>query len=101
MLSKDEISRDKDTAKYQLAVFLWFGGTEDCPKYDFRCKSIDTALDLVIGLASRPAYKNQSYELSISIGVLYWSQNGNTNRIEDDVRLCLDLTNWQIEGVDL
>lgn len=94
MLAANESNSEHDPEDYKVAVFMYI--TDDTmPKYDFRAKSIDTAMDLIIGIANRPAYKNSSISVSITIGIINYSFDATgAARTEEKLRAALDLTNW-------
>jgi hypothetical protein len=97
MLAADEVATESAPEFYQVQAFLYFSD-ENVSKYDFRTKSLDTAIDLMVAITGRPAYKDDQVSMSLTIGVLTWSADAiGSKRAELKLRECLDIYNWKIQ----
>jgi hypothetical protein len=95
MQAVSEISSEHEPEYFKIEAFIYFN-EEETPKYDFRTKSLDTAIDLLVGIVNRPMHRNSSASILLTIGVLEWSCDATgAQKVEDRLEECLDIMNWK------
>jgi hypothetical protein len=92
MMSVDENATEDSLELYRIQGFIYFDD-EESSKYDFRTKSLDTAMDLLVSISQRPAYENLMAHISLTIGDLNFSLD--TRDVEAEISGAVDLTKWK------
>lgn len=98
MMAEDEITGETSPEFYKVEGFVYFTD-ENMSKYDFRTKSLDTAMDIMVALVNRPAHKHSSVSISLTIGLVNFSGEAvGAKGAEMTIAQCLSLANWEIQG---